>query len=159
MSTLMWCKCLCCTYNVILVSHMNKKEQVDILNTRFISLPIKGGPGSWLICKNLKMEKIKIFSCFCGERGMCGRMPQLCCLHINGWMLAFHSFIHSPIIKKIQSSKSWYLQIALILSIENPLPRGVVDKVVNTNPEVRGIEPPLKHLHKSKMNLVILYSK
>ncbi len=52
--------------------------------------------------------------------------------------------------KKIQSSKSWYLQIALILSIENPLPRGVVDKAVNTNPEVRGIEPPLKHLRKSK---------
>ena len=43
-----------------------------------------------------------------------------------------------------------YLQIALILSIENPLPRGVVDKAENTNPEVRGIEPPLKHLHKSK---------
>ena len=52
--------------------------------------------------------------------------------------------------KKIQSSKSWYLQIAVILSIENPLTRGVVDKAVNTNPEVRGIEPPLKHLHKSK---------
>jgi hypothetical protein len=33
---------------------------------------------------------------------------------------------------------------------ENPLPRGVVDKAVNTNPEVRGIEPPLKHLRKSK---------
>jgi hypothetical protein len=57
---------------------------------------------------------------------------------------------HSPIKKKFQSSKSWYLQIALILSIENPLPRGVLDKAVNTNPEVRGIEPPLKHLHKSK---------
>ena len=64
---------------------------------------------------------------------------------------------HSPIIKKnsilkiLVSSKSWYLQIALILSIENPLPRGVVDKAVNLNPEVRGIEPPLKHLHKSKI--------
>ena len=57
---------------------------------------------------------------------------------------------HLPIIKKIQSSKSWYLQVALILSIENPLPSGVVDKAVNTNPEVRGIEPPLKHLRKSK---------
>ncbi len=53
---------------------------------------------------------------------------------------------HSPIIKKIQSSKSWYFQIALILNIENPLSRGVVDKAVNTYPEVRGIEPPMKHL-------------
>jgi hypothetical protein len=55
--------------------------------------------------------------------------------------------------KKVQSSKSWYLQIALILSIENPLPRGVVDKAVNINPEVRGIEPPLKHVLKSKNKL------
>ena len=52
--------------------------------------------------------------------------------------------------KKIQSSKPWYLKIALILNIENPLPRGLVVKAVNTNPEVRGIEPPLKHVHKSK---------
>jgi hypothetical protein len=50
--------------------------------------------------------------------------------------------------KKIQSSKSWYLKIALILSIENPVPRGVVIKTVNTNPEVRGIKPTLKHLQK-----------
>jgi hypothetical protein len=58
---------------------------------------------------------------------------------------------HSPVIKNFfQSSKSWYLQIALILSIKTPLPRGVVDKAMNSNPEVRGIEPPLKHLHKSK---------
>jgi hypothetical protein len=60
---------------------------------------------------------------------------------------------HSPIIKKIQSSKSWYLKIALILSIENPLPRGVVVKAVNTNPEVRGIEPTMKHLQKNENNL------
>ncbi len=66
---------------------------------------------------------------------------------------------HSPIIKKIQSSKSWYLQIALILSIENPLPRGVVDKAVNTNPEVRGIEPPMKQLRISKNDSIILYFK
>jgi hypothetical protein len=59
--------------------------------------------------------------------------------------------------KKIQSSKSWYLQIALILSIENPLPCGVVDKAVNTNPEVRGIEPPLKHLLKSKNEFRICF--
>ncbi|MFN9904239.1 MAG: hypothetical protein ACK55Z_36775 [bacterium] len=39
------------------------------------------------------------------------------------------------------------------MSIENPLPRGVVDKAVNSNPEVRGIEPPPKHLHKSKNEL------
>jgi hypothetical protein len=50
--------------------------------------------------------------------------------------------------KKIQSSKSWYLKIALILSIGNSLPRGVVDKAMNTNPEVRGIEPTMKHLRK-----------
>jgi hypothetical protein len=37
--------------------------------------------------------------------------------------------------KKIQSSNSWYLKIALILRIKNPLPRGVVDRMVNTNPE------------------------
>jgi hypothetical protein len=60
---------------------------------------------------------------------------------------------HSPIIKIIQSSKSWYLKIALILSIENPLPRGVVVKAVNTNPEVHGIEPTMKHLQKSKNDL------
>jgi hypothetical protein len=52
--------------------------------------------------------------------------------------------------KKIQSSKSWYLKIALILNIENPLPRGVVDKAVNTNPEERGIEPTMKHLQDSE---------
>ncbi len=55
---------------------------------------------------------------------------------------------HSPIIKKIQSSKSRYLKIALILSIENPLPHGVVVKAGNTIPEVRGIEPTMKHLRK-----------
>ena len=81
---------------------------------------------------------------------MCGRMPQLYYFHNNWRMLVFPKDQRSTIIKKIQSSKSWYLKIALILSIENPLPRGVVDKAVNTNPEVRGIEPPLKHLHKSK---------
>ncbi len=52
--------------------------------------------------------------------------------------------------KKIQSSKSWYLKIALIFSIENLLPRGVVDKAVNTNPEVRGMEPTMKRLQKSE---------
>ena len=67
---------------------------------------------------------------------------------------------HSPIIKKkFQSSKSWYLQIALILSIENPLPSGVVDKAVNTNPEVRGIEPPMKQLQNRKTISINLYFK
>jgi hypothetical protein len=61
---------------------MRKREQVDIL---VISLPIKGGPGSWLkIQKILKWKKLKIFFCFCGERGMCGRMPQLYYLYISG---------------------------------------------------------------------------
>jgi hypothetical protein len=80
-------------------------------------------------------------------------MPQLYYLHINGWMLVFLKRPTFANNKKIQSSKSWYLQIALILSIENPLPRGVVDKAVNTNPEARGIEPSLKHLHKTKNEL------
>jgi len=52
----------------------------------------------------------------------------------------------SPIIKKIQSSKSWYLKIALILSIENPLPRGVVVRTANTNPGGAWIEPTMQHL-------------
>ncbi len=51
----------------------------------------------------------------------------------------------SPIIKKIQSSKSWYLKIALILSIENPLPRGVVVRTANTNPRGARIEPTMQH--------------
>jgi hypothetical protein len=76
--------------------------------------------------------------------------PSYIIFTIVGECWFFFNDQYSPIIKKIQSSKSWYLKIALILSIENPLPRGVVDKAVNTNPEVRGIEPPLKHLHKSK---------
>ena len=77
--------------------------------------------------------------------------PAILFYILKGEFWFFLNDQHSPIIKKIQSSKSWYLQIALILSIENPLPCGVVDKAVNLNPEVRGIEPPLKHLHKSKI--------
>jgi hypothetical protein len=61
--------------------------------------------------------------------------PSLIFFILIGECWFFLNDQHSPIIKKIQSSKSWYLQIALILSIENPLPRGVVDKGVNTNPE------------------------
>jgi hypothetical protein len=69
------------TYNVIIVSHMRKKEQVDI---QVISLPMKGGPGSWLkVVKNFKNGKNLNFFCFCGERGMCGRMPQLYYLYIS----------------------------------------------------------------------------
>jgi hypothetical protein len=52
--------------------------------------------------------------------------------------------------KKIQSSKSWYLKIALILCIKNSLPRGVVDRTVNTNLEQRGMEPTMQHLRKSE---------
>ena len=52
----------------------------------------------------------------------------------------------SPIIKKIQSSKSWYLKIALILSTENPLPRGVVVRTANTHPGGARIEPTMQHL-------------
>ncbi len=48
--------------------------------------------------------------------------------------------------KKIQSSKSWYLKIALILSIENPLPRGVVVRTANTHPGEARIEPTMQHL-------------
>ncbi len=53
--------------------------------------------------------------------------------------------------KKIQSSKSWYLKIALILSIENPLPRGVVVRTVNTNPEELESSPPC-NIYKSAKN-------
>jgi hypothetical protein len=96
------------------------------------------------------MEKIKNFFVFVGKGECVAGCPSyiICIIVGEGWF--FFNDQYSPIIKKIQSSKSWYLKIALILSIENPLPRGVVDKAVNTNPEVRGIEPPLKHLHKSK---------
>jgi hypothetical protein len=38
----------------------------------------------------------------------------------------------------------------MILSIENPLSRGVVDRTVNTNPDERGIELTMQHLQKSK---------
>ncbi len=81
------------------------------------------------------MEKIEIFCCFCGKKGECvaGCPSYIICI-LRGECWFFLNDQHSPIIKKIQSSKSWYLQIALILSIENPLPRGVVDKAVNTNP-------------------------
>jgi len=96
------------------------------------------------------MEKIKNFSCFVGKGECVAGCPIYIICILMGECWFFLNDQHSPIIKKIQSSKSWYLQIALILSIENPLPRGVVDKTVNTNPEVRGIEPPLKHLRKSK---------
>jgi hypothetical protein len=61
--------------------------------------------------------------------------------------------------KKIQSSKFWYLKIALILNIENPVPRGVVDKAVNTIPEVRGIEPTMKLLQTSENCQINLYFK
>jgi hypothetical protein len=97
------------------------------------------------------MEKIKIFFVFVGKGECVAGCPSYIICIMVGECWFFFNDQHSPIIKKIQSSKSWYLQIALILSIENPLPRGVVDKAVNTNPEVRGIEPPLKHLHKSKV--------
>ena len=102
------------------------------------------------IQKFKKWKKLKNFLVFV-EKGECvaGCPSYIICI-IMGECWFFLNDQHSPIIKKIQFSKSWYLQIALILSIENPLPRGVVDKAVNTNPEVRGIEPPLKHLHKSK---------
>jgi hypothetical protein len=63
--------------------------------------------------------------------------------------------------KKIQSSKSWYLKIALILSIENPLPRGVVDRTVNTNPEERRLSPPCniyKIRENIKVNIFDLYN-
>jgi hypothetical protein len=62
--------------------------------------------------------------------------------YISWRMLVFPKDQRSTIIKKIQSSKSWYLKIALILSIENPLPRSVVVRTVNTNPEERGSSPP-----------------
>ncbi len=42
----------------------------------------------------------------------------------------------------MQSSKSWYLKIALILNIKNPLPRGVGDGTADTNPKEQ-------HLRKS----------
>jgi len=101
--------------------------------------------------QNLKMEKIKKkFFVFVGKGECVAGCPSYIIFIIIGECWFFFNDQYSPIIKKIQSSKSWYLKIALILSIENPLPRGVVDKAVNTNPEVRGIEPPLKHLHKSK---------
>jgi hypothetical protein len=58
-----------------------------------------------------------------------------------GERLVFLKDQRSPIIKKIQSSKSWYLKIALILSIENPLPRGVVVRTVNTHQGERGSSP------------------
>ncbi len=77
-------------------------------------------------------------------------MPQLYYLYINWGMLVFLKRPTFANNKKIQSSKSWYLKIALILSTENPLPRGVVDKAVNINPEVRGIELTMKHLRKSE---------
>ncbi len=88
-----------------------------------------------------------------GGGGVCPDNAVAGCPSYNIYILVgecwvFSSDQHLPIIKKIQSSKSWYLQIALILSIENPLPRGVVDKAVNTNPEVSWIEPPMKHLRK-----------
>jgi hypothetical protein len=99
--------------------------------------------------KNSKMEKIEIFFFVFVEKGECvAGCPSYNIYILVGECWVFSSDQHLPIIKKIQSSKSWYLQIALILSIENPLPRGVVDKAVNTNPEVRGIEPPMKHLRK-----------
>ncbi len=97
-----------------------------------------------------KWKKFKIFFVF-GEKGECvAGCPNFNIYILVGECWFFLNDQHSPIIKKIQSSKSWYLQIALILSIENPLPHGVVDKAVNTNPEVHGIDPPLKHLRKSK---------
>ncbi len=93
------------------------------------------------------------------EKGECvaGCPSYIICILISEcWF--FLNDQHSPIIKKIQSSKSWYLQIALILSIENSLPRGVVDKAVNTNLEVRGIEPPLKHLRKSENEIQLFFT-
>jgi hypothetical protein len=94
------------------------------------------------------MEKIKFFFVFV-EKGECvAGCPSYIIYILVGKCWFFLNDQHSPIIKKFQSSKSWYLKIALILSIENPLPRGVVVKAVNTNPEVRGIEPTMKHLRK-----------
>ncbi len=58
------------TYNVIIVSHMRKKEQVDI---QAISLPMKGGPGSWLKVvkkKFQKWKKLNFFFVFV-EKGEC----------------------------------------------------------------------------------------
>ncbi len=55
------------TYNVIIVSHMRKKEQVDI---QVISLPMKGGPGSWLkVVKNFKNGKNSNFFLFLWRKG------------------------------------------------------------------------------------------
>jgi hypothetical protein len=131
---------------VIIVSHMRKKEQVDIL---ILSLPMKGGPGSWFIYIEFKKwKKLKFFFVFV-EKGECVvGCPSYIIFMLVGECWFFLNDQHSPIIKKIQSSKSWFLKIALILTIENPLPRGVVDKAVNTIPEVLGIEPTMKHLRK-----------
>jgi hypothetical protein len=52
--------------------------------------------------------------------------------------------------KKIQSSKSWYLKIALILIIENPLPRGVVDRMVKHLPGGVRTVPTMQHLKNSR---------
>jgi hypothetical protein len=106
-----------------------------------------------------KWKKLKNFFVFV-EKGECvAGCPSYNIYILVGECWFFLNDQHSPIIKKFQSSKSWYLQIALILSIENPLPCGVVDKVVNINWEVRGIEPPMKQLHKSKNDSIILYFK
>ena len=78
--------------------------------------------------QNLKMEKIKILFVFVGKGECVAGCPSYIICILMGECWFFLNDQHSPIIKKIQSSKSWYLQIALILSIENPLPRGVVDK-------------------------------
>ncbi len=56
---------------------MNKKEQVDIFNHKIYKPTNIRGPGFVIDIENSKMEKIKFLFCFCGERGMCGRMPQL----------------------------------------------------------------------------------
>ncbi len=71
---------------------------------------------------------------------------------ISWWTLVFLKRPTFANNKKIQSSKSWYLKIALILSIENPLPRGVVVRTVNNNPEERGSSPPC-NIYKFAKNL------
>jgi hypothetical protein len=35
------------------------------------------------------------------------------------------------------------------LNIKNPLPRGVGDRMADTNPKERGIKPIMQHLRKS----------
>jgi len=78
--------------------------------------------------------------------GIVAGCPSYIIYIIIGECWFFFNDQYSPIIKKIQSSKSWYLKIALILSIENPLPRGVVVRTANTNPGGAWIEPTMQHL-------------